>query len=35
MKAMGKDPSERFQTMLELIATLRQCEREIVASRDA
>ena len=32
LKAIEKDPRDRFQTMLELIAALRQCEREMVAS---
>lgn len=32
MKAIEKDPGKRYQTMLELIAALRQCEREMVAS---
>lgn len=32
LKAIEKDPGKRFQTMLELIAALRQCERELVAS---
>jgi serine/threonine protein kinase len=32
LKAIEKDPGKRHQTMLELIAALRQCEREMVAS---
>ena len=32
LKAIEKEPGKRFQTMLEMIAALRQCERELVAS---
>jgi len=32
LKALQKDPAQRFQSMLELIAALHQCQREMVAS---
>ena len=32
LKALQKEPAKRFQSMLELIAALHQCQRELVSS---
>ena len=32
LKALQKEPAKRFQSMLELIAALHQCQREMVSS---